>query len=111
MAIQNHQEVHTVQKKDLKLMIFENGTDKEIRYRLLSRWLLISSSVSDTEKMFYEIEKYKPDVVVINLDLYERIGGIETMQMIKDRFDVNIWSFDPPCGMQILTLNFPECAP
>jgi len=31
-----------------------------------------------------------PDVVVISLDLYAKIDGIETSRMIRSRFDVPV---------------------
>jgi hypothetical protein len=34
--------------------------------------------VSSTKKLFVEIAKVKPDVVVIDLRLYEKIEGIDT---------------------------------
>ena len=37
-----------------------------------------------------EIEKVKPDVVLMDLGLYEKIDGIETSRMIRSRFDVPV---------------------
>jgi len=43
------------------------------------------------ERLLSEIEKINPDVIVINLDLYARIDGIETTEKIRDQFDIPIW--------------------
>ena len=37
-----------------------------------------------------EIGKIKPDVVLMDLDLYEKIDGIETSRVIRNRFDVPV---------------------
>jgi chemotaxis response regulator CheB len=43
------------------------------------------------ERLLSEIEKINPDVIVIDLDLYARIDGIETTEKIRDQFDIPIW--------------------
>jgi chemotaxis response regulator CheB len=50
----------------------------------------MDSYVSSKENLLLEIEKIKPDVVVIDLDLYAKIDGIETSLMIRSRFDVPV---------------------
>ena len=50
----------------------------------------MDSYVSSKEKLLLEIEKVKPDVVVLNLGLYEKIDGIETSRVICSRFDVPV---------------------
>ena len=42
------------------------------------------------ERMLSEIDKNKPDVAVMDLDLYERTDGIETSRKIRNRFDVPV---------------------
>ena len=42
------------------------------------------------KKLLLEIEKVKPDVVVMDLGLYVKIDGIETSRMIRSRFDVPV---------------------
>ena len=46
--------------------------------------------MSSTEKLLLEIENVKPDVIVMDLGLYEKIDGIETSRMIRSRFDVPV---------------------
>ena len=50
----------------------------------------MDSYVSSTEKLLSEIGKVKPDAVVMNLGLYEKIDGIEISRMIRNRFDVPV---------------------
>lgn len=50
----------------------------------------MESYVSSSEILFLEIEKVKPDVVMMDLDLYGRIDGIETSRQIRSRFGVPI---------------------
>jgi DNA-binding NarL/FixJ family response regulator len=39
-------------------------------------------------RLFSEIEKTHPDVVVMDLDLYAKSDGIETSRRIRSQFDV-----------------------
>ena len=72
------------------LMMLEMGFDQGIRWRYISEWYKIDFYVPSKEKLFSEIEKNKPDVVVMDLDLYERMDGIETSRKIRDRFNVPV---------------------
>ena len=58
------------------VMMFEEGTDKGIRCRFISEWFKIESYLYTREKLLSEIEKNRPDIVVLDLDLYARIDGI-----------------------------------
>ena len=72
------------------VMKLEMGTDQTIRCRFVSKWFKIDSYVYTKEGMFSEIEKNKPDVVLMDLDLYEKMDGIETSRRIRNRFDVPV---------------------
>jgi DNA-binding response OmpR family regulator len=72
------------------LMWLENGTDQGIRCRHISEWCKVDFYVYGKERMLSEIDKNKPDVVVMDLDLYERTDGIETSRKIRNRFDVPV---------------------
>jgi two-component system sensor histidine kinase UhpB len=41
-------------------------------------------------KLFSEIGRNKPDVVILDLDLYAKMDGIETSHRIRNRFDVPV---------------------
>jgi len=56
----------------------------------INGWFKMDSYVSTREKLLSEIEKVKPDVVMMDLDLYEKIDGIETSRVIRSRFDVPV---------------------
>ncbi len=75
----------------LKLMVHDEGARKGFRCRFISEWFKIDSYVSGKEGLLSEIEKNNPDVVVLDLDLYAKIDGIETSQIIRTRFDVPVW--------------------
>jgi DNA-binding response OmpR family regulator len=56
----------------------------------INGWFKRDSYVSSREKLILEIEKVKPDVVVLDLGLYEKIDGIETSRLIRSRFNVPV---------------------
>lgn len=72
------------------VMIFDVGFDRGIRCRYFSEWLKVDYYVSTKDKLLAEIERYMPDVVVIDLDVYAKIDGIETSRKIRSRFDVPV---------------------
>ena len=74
----------------LTIMLFEKGPENNIRCRAINAWFKMDSYVSSTEKLLAEIGKVKPDVVVMDLDLYAKFDGIETSQVIRSRFDVPV---------------------
>ncbi|UCD31090.1 MAG: hypothetical protein JSW04_01650 [Desulfobacterales bacterium] len=47
--------------------------------------------MSSIEDLILKIEKLNPDAVEVDMSLHDRIGGIDTVQMIKDRLGVNAW--------------------
>ena len=73
---------------DLTKMLFEKGPENNIRCRAINGWFKRDSYVSSKEKLLLEIGKVKPDVVVMDLGLYEKIDGIETSRMIRSRFNI-----------------------
>jgi chemotaxis response regulator CheB len=46
--------------------------------------------VCSNSRLFSKIEKTHPDVVVMDLDLYAKIDGIETSRMIRSQFDIPV---------------------
>ena len=75
---------------ELTMMLFEKGPENNIRCRVINEWFKRDSYVSSTDKLLLEIEKMKPDIVVMDLGLYEKVDGIETSRMIRSRFDVPV---------------------
>jgi len=74
----------------LSMMMFDNGTGTGIRCRFISEWYKSESFVPDTERLLSEIEKNDPDVILIDMDVYARIDGIETSRMIRSKFNVPV---------------------
>ena len=72
-------------------MTLSEGADKEIKCGLASRYFKRICRIPSKEMIIPEIERFKPDVVVLDMSLFEKIGGIETMHTIRDQFDINIW--------------------
>ncbi len=75
---------------ELTMMLFEKGSENNIRCRVINGWFKIDSYVSSKEKLLLEIGRVNPDVVVTDLELYARIDGVETSRMIRSRFDVSV---------------------
>ncbi len=74
----------------LKAMFLDEGHNRNIRCRFISDCCKIESYVYSNARLFSEIEKTDPDVVVMNLDLYAKIDGIETSRRIRSQFDVPV---------------------
>ena len=75
---------------ELTMMLFNKSPENNIRCRVINGWFKRDSYVSSKEKLLLEIEKVKPDVVLMDLGLYEKIDGIETSRVIRNRFDVPV---------------------
>ena len=75
---------------ELTMMLFEKGPENNIRCRAINGWFKMDSYVSSKEKLLLEIGKIKPDVVVMDLDLYAKIDGIETSRKIRSQFDIPV---------------------
>ena len=80
-----------MQNEKLTLMTLSKAANKEIKCGFASRYFKRIFRIATKEDVLPEIEKLKPDVVVIDLGLYDRIGGIDTLNLIRDQFDVNAW--------------------
>ena len=74
------------------IMMLDGGSDR-IRCRFIYNWFKVDSYVSSKERLLSEIERNMPDVVVMDLDLYGRIDGIETSRQIRSRFGMPIINF------------------
>ena len=74
----------------LKAMFLDEGHNRNIRCRFICDCCRIESYVYSNARLFSEIEKTNPDVVVMNLDLYAKIDGIETSRRVRSQFDVPV---------------------
>jgi len=75
---------------ELTMMLFEKGPENNIRCRVINGWFKMDSFVSDKEKLLFEIERNNPDVVVMDLDLYAKIDGINTTQIIRTQYNIPV---------------------
>lgn len=74
---------------ETSIMIFDVGAEHSIRCRFVSEWFKMDSYISAREKLLSEIERNRPDVVMLDIGLYE-IDGIETSRMIRNLFGVQV---------------------
>jgi CheY-like chemotaxis protein len=74
----------------LRAMFLDEGHNENIRCRFISDWCKVESNVYSSARIFSEIERKHSDVVVMDLDLYEKIDGIETSRRIRSQFGVPV---------------------
>jgi len=74
----------------LRAMFLDEGPNKNIRCRFIDDYSKIESYVYSNARLFSEIEKTHPDVVVMDLDLYAKIEGIETSRKIRFQLGVPV---------------------
>ena len=72
------------------IMMLDEGVNRSIRCRFICNWFRAESYVYSNARLFSEIEKAQPDVVVMDLGLYEKIDGINTSRLIRSQFDVPV---------------------
>jgi len=60
----------------LKALFLDVGYNGYVRSRFICDWCKIESYVYSNARLYLEIEKTHPDVVVMDLDLYAKIDGI-----------------------------------
>ena len=78
-------------QEGLKFVRLEYGKDGDILIRFFSKWGKVDSEVSSIEGLILEIDKLNPDAVEVDMALHDRIGGIDTVNLIRDRLGVNAW--------------------
>ena len=75
-----------------KVMLFEADKKMGMRCRFISEWCkTVSYMYATGEGLLLEIKKHNPDVVFLDSDLYAKIDGIETTQVIRCQYDVPIY--------------------
>jgi len=77
----------------LKVVFLDEGNNENIRCRFVCDCCKIESYVCSYSRLFSEIEKTHPDVVVMDLNFYAKIDGIETSRKIRSKFDVPVMYF------------------
>jgi len=74
----------------LKALFLDEGHNGYVRCRFICDWCKVESNVYSNARLFLEIEKTHPDVVVMGLDFYAKIDGIEISKRIRCQFDVPV---------------------
>ena len=77
----------------LSALFLDKGPNGNIRCRFIDDYCKVESYVCSNAKLLSAIEKTHPDVVVMDLDLYAKIDGIETSRKIRSQFDVPVMYF------------------
>jgi len=72
------------------IMMFEEGFNRGIRCRFISKSVKVDSYVSGKDSLLIEIERNMPDLIVFDLDLYAKIDGVKTSKEIRDRFNIPV---------------------
>jgi len=67
----------------LKAMFLDEGPNNKIRCGFICDCCEVESNVYSNARLFSEIEKTHPYVIVMDLDLYAKIDGIETSRKIR----------------------------
>ena len=74
----------------LSALFLDKGPNGKVRCRFICDCCKVESYVHSNIRLFSEIEKTHPDVVVMDLDLYAKIDGIETSRKIRSQFDIPV---------------------
>jgi len=74
-----------------KLVRDEGGNGGDIVLRFISKWSKVDSAVASIEDLISEIERLKPDAVILDVNLYDTIGGVEIKRKLEDRFEILVW--------------------
>ena len=74
----------------LRAMFLDEEPNGKARCRFICDWCKVESYVHSNARLFSEIEETHPDVVVMDLDLYAKIDGIETSKRIRSQFDIPV---------------------
>ena len=72
------------------VMMFDIGAEHSVRCRFISEWFKMDFCFYTREKLLSEIERNMPDVVLMDLNLYLKIDGIETSRMIRNLYGVQV---------------------
>ena len=76
----------------LKILIVEDESivAKDIQKCLIQQGYLVSAIVNSGEKAIEEIEQARPDIILMDIMLKGDLNGIDTANIIRDRFDIPV---------------------
>lgn len=75
---------------DSSVMIFDEGFDRGIRCRYINDGFMVDSYVFRKESLLSEIEKNKPDIVILDVEIFSKVDGIEISRIIRDLYNVTV---------------------
>ena len=64
--------------------------DEGIWCRLISEYHKADFYVSDKEELLRAVQKNNPNIVFIDVNLFEKIDGIETSKIIRNHFNTQV---------------------
>ena len=74
----------------LRAMFLDEGNNENIRCKFICDCCKVESYLYSNARLFSEIMKTHPDVVVMDLNLYAKIDGVETSRKIRSQLDVPV---------------------
>ena len=85
-----------MRKKKLLIVATDTFVLKTVQAALKNTNYAVQAIASSNKKAFEEIEKIRPNVVLIDTDIKGKIKGIESAELIKERYELPvIVIFDP----------------
>ncbi|MCD4681451.1 MAG: response regulator transcription factor [Bacteroidales bacterium] len=82
--------------KKIILVAAENAIIKSIQNAIKNTNYSIQAVVSSNKKAVEEIEKNRPEIILMELDIKGKIKGLESAELIKKRYDIPIiFIFNP----------------
>ncbi len=74
-----------------KVILFEADEKMGMKCRFISEWCKIDSyTYAARDGLLLEIKKHNPGVVFLDLNLYARIDGIKTSQIIRCQYSIPV---------------------
>ena len=77
-----------MEKKKILVVEDERIIGEELKIRLKNIGYDVPLVVSSGEKAVKEVEKLKPDLILMDIILQGKLDGIETIKLIKNNFDI-----------------------
>ena len=78
---------------ELSIMAVEGAAGRAmgIRCRFINGWCRVDSHVAGKEGLLCEIGRNRPDIILLDMNLYAEIDGIETTEKIRTQFGVPVY--------------------
>ena len=74
-----------------KVMLFEVDEKMGMRCTFIGeRYKIVSHTYATGNGLLLEIKKHNPDVVFLDLNLYARVDGIKTSQIIQCQYSIPV---------------------